>query len=289
MPQDASIHHQYLTFKGLRAHIIVAGDSHAQPVVLLHGGGTDSARLSWDPVIPALAPGFRVFAPDLPGYGESACPSVDCTMAFYIDVLNDLLEALELDRVTLVGISMGGGIAIGYTLEHPQRVARLVAVDSYGLQRQAPGGRWGYYLVRWDWLNRLSWALMARSRALVRASLQQLFANPQVVDEALVNAVMEEVRRPNAGYAWRSFQRSEVLPGGLRTLYLDRLGEIRVPTLFIHGAQDRLVPLACAQEAHRLLPGSRLVILPGCGHWPQRENPQAFNEVLLGFLRLSVD
>jgi len=266
MLQDSAVRHQCLTIRGLRTHILGAGDDNAQPVVLLHGGGTDSARLSWDPVIPALAQGFCVFAPDLPGYGESACPNVDCTMAFYIEFLDNLLEVLDLDQVTLVGVSMGGGIALGYALEHPRRVARLVAVDSYGLQRRAPGGRWGYYLVRWDWLNRLSWVLLARSRALARASLQQLFANPRAVDEALVDAVLEEVRRPDAGHAWRSFQRSEVLPNGLRTVYLDRLSEICVPTLFIHGARDRLVPLACAQEAHRRLPGSRLVILPDCGH-----------------------
>ncbi|WP_299025238.1 alpha/beta hydrolase [uncultured Thermanaerothrix sp.] len=277
------LQHQWVEVEGLRIHLLCAGAA-AETILLLHGGGIDSAWLSWQPIIPTISENYRVLAPDLPGYGESARPDISYTMAFYVDFVAALLEVLRLERVTLVGVSMGGGIAIGLTLAHPERVRRLVPVDSYGLQRQAPAHRWSYWLVHLEGLNRLTWGLMARSRSLVRLSLQQIFHDPRKVDAALVEAVFEEVRKPHAGRAFRSFQRHEVLKAGLRTVYLERLGEIRAPTLFIHGEHDPLVPLAAAREAHQRLPGSRLAVLPHCGHWPQREDPTTFSQILRGFL-----
>ncbi|MFZ6020438.1 MAG: alpha/beta fold hydrolase, partial [Chloroflexota bacterium] len=195
-----------------------------------------------------------------------------------------LLDQLGVARATLAGVSMGGGIAIGFTLAYPLQVQRLVPVDTYGIQRRYPGGLWGYYLVRMEWLNRFSWWLLGRSRTLTRASLQQIFYDPAALPDDLVNEVYEEIRRPKAGLAFRSFQKHEVLKNSLRTVFLDRLGEIEVETLFIHGENDRLVPLECAREANARLPGSRLEIIPACGHWPQREKPQDFNRILLNFL-----
>ncbi|MDT8899040.1 alpha/beta hydrolase [Thermanaerothrix sp. 4228-RoL] len=273
----------FLEVQGLTTHLFCMGEGE-QAILLLHGGGVDSARLSWEPIIPALAKTHRVYAPDLPGYGDSAHPDIPYTMAFYIDFVTALLDTLNLTRVTVAGVSMGGGIAIGLTLTHPERVQRLIPVDSYGLQRFAPAHRWSYWLVQLDWLNRLTWWIITRHPALAKASLQQVFYDPRKIDFDLMNAVWEEVRKPHAGRAFRAFQRHEVLKNGLRTVYLDRLNEIKVPTLFVHGEHDRLVPLECAYEAHRRLSGSQLTILPQCGHWPQRENPSAFIQALMAFL-----
>ncbi len=276
----------WIKIENTNIHLYTAGEE-GDTIVLLHGGGTDSAWLSWQPVILALSTRFRVIAPDLPGYGKSDTPRVEYTLDYYINTVKGLLDHLAEERVTLVGVSMGGGISIGFTLSYPQRVDRLVPVDSYGIQRHYPGGVWGYYLVRMEWLNRFSWWLLGRSKALTRASLQQIFYDPNALSETLVNEVYEEIRRPQAGKAFRSFQRHEALRDRLRTNYLDRLGEIQAETLFIHGEQDRLVPLECAREAHANLPGSRLEILPACGHWPQREKPDEFNRILLDFLHSS--
>jgi len=273
----------WVKVEGINTHLFTAGEE-GETVVLLHGGGTDSAWLSWQPVILALSPRFRVIAPDLPGYGKSDTPQISYTLDTYIDFVKRLLDQLGVARVTLAGVSMGGGIAIGFTLAYPERVLRLVPVDTYGIQRRYPGGLWGYILVRMEWLNRFSWWLLGRSRALTRASLQQIFHDPSALPNDLVNEVYEEIRRPKAGVAFRSFQRHEILKNGLRTVFLDRLGEIEAETLFIHGENDRLVPLECAREAHARLPGSRLEIIPACGHWSQREKPQDFNRILLNFL-----
>jgi pimeloyl-ACP methyl ester carboxylesterase len=269
--------------RGLGIHCLTAGKDGSF-VLLLHGGGTDSASLSWGPVIGALAAEHCIYAPDWPGYGESDRPHISYTMSWYVAFLRDLMDALAIERAALVGVSMGGGIALGFAQAWPARVSKLVLVDSYGLQSRAPRHNLGYVLTRLAPLNAATWALMARSCAMVRASLAGIFHDETAISETLVDEVWAEVRKPDAGYAFRSFQRNEVQWGRLRTVYIDRLREMHTSTLIIHGAEDRLVPAACAIEAHRLVKGSQMELLPSCGHWPQREEPEAFNRILLGFL-----
>ncbi|MEW6649143.1 MAG: alpha/beta hydrolase [Chloroflexota bacterium] len=278
------IEEQWLEVDGMRVHLYTAGEGE-QTVILLHGGGTDSAWLSWQPALLALSPHCRVIAPDFPGYGKSDRLDLPYDIPYYVSFLKCLLDILGVERFSLAGISMGGGIAIGYTLAHPQQVERLVPVGSYGLAREAPGGRWSYTFIRMDWLNRLTWWLIRRSRGLARASLEQIFFNPKNISDQLMDELFAEIVHPQAGAAFRHFQRNEIEKGGLcKTVFIDRLHEIRCPVLFIHGQADRLVPLECVREAHQRAPGSRLEILPDCGHWPQRENPRLFNKVLLDFL-----
>ncbi len=278
------IEEQWLNIDGIRTHLYTAGEGE-QTIILLHGGGTDSAWLSWQPAILALSLHYRIIAPDFPGYGKSDRPDLPYNIPYYIGFLQCLLDTLGVEKFSLVGISMGGGIAIGYSLANPQQVERLVPVGSYGLARQAPGGRWSYTFIRMDWLNRLTWWLIRRSHRLARASLEQIFANPKAISDQLMDELFAEIRNPQAGVAFRAFQKNEIEKEGLcKTVFIERMGEIRCPVLFIHGQADRLVPLESVREAHRRVSGSHLEILPDCGHWPQRENPALFNKVVLDFL-----
>jgi len=274
---------QWIQVNGLRIHTMTAGEQ-GSPVVLLHGGGIDSARLSWELLLPVLAQTHRVFAADWPGYGDSDKPQADYSMDYYIQFLAALMAAWGLDQASLVGISLGGGVALGYTLRAPEHVARLVLVDSYGLQSKAPLHQLSYLLVKLPLFNALTWALVRRSRAMLRASLQGLLHNPGAVTEALVDQALLEVQKPGAARAWMVFQNSEMLWRGARTCYLERLGELTAPTLIIHGRQDRAVPLSCAEQAHTRIQGSQLQILEGCGHWPQRDHPDEFNRLVADFL-----
>jgi len=273
----------YVDVDGLRIHYYQAGTA-GSPVLLLHGGGSDSAWLSWALAIPALAEAHRVYAPDWPGYGQSDRPDAPYAMDYYVDLLPRLMDALGIERASLGGVSMGGGIALGFALRHPQRVERLVLVDSYGLQTCAPWQRLSALMIRLPWLNEATWALLRHSRPLAAASLKAIFADPSRVTPDLLDEVMVEARRPAAGRAWRVFQRHEVGWNRVRTSYLDELGHITAPTLLIHGAQDSLVPLRWAREAASRLPNARLEVLEHCGHWPQRECPEAFNRLVAEFL-----
>ncbi len=252
------------------------------PLVLLHGADVGSADLTWRPLIPVLAEAFRVIAPDLPGHGSSPpLPGPPATEA-YIRWLGAFLDALGIRRTALVGLSLGGAISLGFALQHPERVSRLVLVASYGLMRRVPLHALGYRLVRIPPLV----ALLTRLRAapfVLRLGLRWVVGDPRAVPPALLQEVAAAVRaRKSLFYAWLA---TELDKHTVRTCYLDRLEELRVPTLLLHGDRDRLVPVEAAQEAARRIPHARLVVFPGCGHWVPRERPEAFCREVLGFLR----
>lgn len=273
-----------LSVQGLHIRCLTAGSS-GSPVLLLHGGGADSATLSWSLTIEALAQQHRVCAPDLPGYGESDRPDRVYSLDYYLLFVRDLLDALELQRTRVAGLSMGGGIALALALNHPQRVDRLVLVDSYGLQNSAPFHRLSYLLVRMPGLNELTWAMMRRSRWMLRYSLRGILRQPAAITDDLIDELKREAQRPHAGRAFHTFQTDEVQWRGLRTCFMPRLKEITAPTLIIHGAQDTLVPLALARQAQQQIPDCRLHVIDQCGHWPQRDNPVEFNRVITEFLK----
>jgi pimeloyl-ACP methyl ester carboxylesterase len=269
--------------EGLRIRYLTAGEM-GPPVLLLHGGGLDSAFLSYRFSIGPISQHHRVFAPDWPGYGESDEPKKECSTEYYINVLDHLMDALGLERASLVGLSMGGGIALGFTLPSPQRVDKLILVDSYGLGREIPWRIISYMVVQLPLLYEITWASLGWSRWTLRRSLQSIVHNPQIVTEELIDEVYQLLRKPGAGRAFTSWLRSEVLWRGLRTNFVNELHKVMAPTLILHGAEDRLVPVSWAQRAHTLIKDSELHIFPECGHWPPREKTDEFNRVVLRFL-----
>lgn len=268
----------FIRIDGLRIHYWQAGQGGA-PVLLLHGAGSDSAALSYRQTLPELARQQRVFAPDWPGQGQSD-PAPDYTLESYIALLARLADALGLERFGLAGLSLGGGAALGYALRAPERVARLALVSSYGLGRRVPWGRLGALLTLTPGLSEQGWAWARRSRAVRRALLRQILRRPGALSEALLDEVGAELRRPDAGRATIAFQRHDVRPQGLRHDFSARLGELQMPVLLIHGAEDPAVPAAWAWRARARIPRAALQIIPRCGHWPPREAPHEFNRLL---------
>jgi len=273
-----------VTLDGLRVQYFTAGE-RGSPVVLLHGGGTDSAMLSWREALPVLAEEHRVFAPNWPGYGKSQ-KFLDGGYSFgqMTTWLERLLAHWGLDCASLIGISMGGGGALAYTLPYPTRVERLVLVDSYGLARKAPSHRLSYLMVRMGGVMDWSWAMVRKNKKLARWSLQSIFADSRNITDELVEEVFEAVQNPSAQQAFAEFQRAELGWKELKTCFVDRMDEIRTPTLIIHGEKDGLVPLADAQEAARRISGARLEVIANAGHWPMREQPEVFNRLVKEFL-----
>ncbi|MEF8840415.1 MAG: alpha/beta hydrolase [Haloarculaceae archaeon] len=269
---------------GVSVHYLAAGDPSDPTVLLLHGGVIDCASLSWGGVIDRLADGRHVVAPDLAGYGESDRPEADYSTPWHVDVVESFLDDRGLDSPSLVGGSLGGGIAIGLALRSPDRVDHLVPVDSYGLGRDLPNGLLTWALSRVPQLNRLSLALLARSERLTRASLGNIVVDPDAVPDEVVAELHDRVGRPEAGKAFRRWRRAEVTRDGYRTDYTDRLGGIEAPTLFVHGEADELFPVEWARSAAERVPSARIETLEGVAHWPPREAPDRFLGVLDSFL-----
>ncbi len=120
---------------------------------------------------------------------------------------------------------------------------------------------------------------------MIRWSLYNLFHDRNAVSDALVDEVRRLVEQAGAERAFSSFQRNEVGWGKLRTSYADRLHKVSAPTLIVHGANDKAVPVAWAHRAHERIVGSELRVFPDCGHLPPREQPEKFNRVVAGFLQ----
>lgn len=258
----------------------VAGDPDDPPVVLLHGCGLDAASVSYRYLLPELAADRRVYALDLPGHGRSEKPKVRYTTEFFEGVLDAFRESEELERPSLVGISMGGGVALTHALR--REVERLVLVDSYGLGGDAPWRAAASVGLRIPSVHRLWWSSFAASEASVRAHLRTLTGEPPLPE--LVTDVHSVVGDPAVGRTVRSWQRSEFRATGLATDHSARLGELEVPTMLIHGEQDPLLPASWASEAATRLPKGEARLYEGVGHWAPREVPERFVTDVTGFL-----
>lgn len=263
----------YVTVDGTRLHYLQAG-SEGSAVVLLHGGIIDAAAVSWGHLIEPLGAECRVYALDFPGYGDSALPDGATTIDRHVEAVSGFLDELGLDSPTLVGLSMGGAVALGLGLRSPDRLQHLLLVDSYGLGRELPNGRLSYFLARVQVFNKIAIALFRRSRRLTRASLGGIVNDPDSLDPKAVDAVYEEVQRPKAGVAFRRFREHEVTRGGYRTHYLDDFEDLQVPTTMLHGVHDEVVPVEWARRAADRIPEASLTELDDCAHWPPRENPE---------------
>ncbi len=259
-----------------------AGTS-GSPLVLLHGGGVDSALISWGDMLPELAKNHVVIAPDLPGYGASAVPDINYTQEFYLNFLEDFLNALGLENVHLAGLSLGGGIALGYALDHPQRVQKLILVDSYGIVSFEPYHRLMALYIRTP-LNEFSYWCLKQNRNWIRLSLSAAIYDPANITEELLDQVVAAIRTKTAGIAFRSFQRSEMLWSGVRSDYTGRLKDLTTPTLILHGDQDITLLPIWAEKAHQAIRNSRLVMLKNRKHWSLRDKPEEIVAIMLDFL-----
>ncbi len=270
--------------RGINVNCYTAGQS-GSPIILLHGAGVDSADISWREIIWPLSKKHRVFAPDLPGYGKSDKPDdVEYSLSFYVSFLDQLVNALNLKQVNLIGLSLGGGISLAFTLKEPWRVDKLVIVGSWGLYSKLPYHLLSYWYTQSPF-NELSYRLAAKSRRLVKwILLYSLFGSSDNLSDELVEEILDALKDPHAGKAFISFQRSEITRTGLRTDLAVRLSEIKAPTLIVHGTNDPAVPVKYAKKAHRKIKGSQLYLMEGCKHWAQKERPEEFVRVVDRFL-----
>lgn len=276
--------HQTAVAEGHRLHYIAAGDPDAPPLVLLHGGIIDAAHVSWGAVLEPLARDYRVIALDLLGYGRSDKPDVTYSLDTHVDVVESFVETVGVGSPAVVGISMGGGAALGLALRSPAAVDRLVLLDSYGLGRELANGRLTALLSKQGLTNRAAIALMRRSRSFTEASLGNIVSDTDALSADAIDAVWAEVKRPGAGKAYRSFRAAEVTADGYRTDFTDRLAGLDVPTLLLHGERDEVFPPRWSERAAAQLPDAEFRLLADCAHWAPRERPDAVVESIREFV-----
>ncbi len=251
-------------------------------LVLLHGIAGSSA--TWDEVVPRLGESHTVLAPDLLGHGESSKPDGDYSLGAYANAVRDLLEALDLPRGTIVGHSLGGGVAMQLAYQYPERCERLVLVSSGGLGREL------HAMLRAAALPGagvvLPWLCVAGRHSVGRMvhALGSLGLRASADLEETWRSFVS-LEEPEARQAFLRTVRGLIDLGGQRVSATDRLYlTAGLPTLIVWGARDPLIPVRHAHEAHARMEGSHLEILPAAGHFPHRDAPQRFVSALLDFV-----
>jgi pimeloyl-ACP methyl ester carboxylesterase len=255
------------------------------PLVLLVHGITSSSR-TWREVMPRLWDDHELLAPDLLGHGTSAKPRGDYSLGAYASGIRDLMLALDLPRATVVGHSLGGGVAMQFTYQFPELVERLVLVDSGGLGQEVslllraatlPGAELVLPLLT-SRVTRI--AGRAAGGVLGRLGQRRSSADLQGLADGFASLRDVAARR-----AFLHTARSVIDQHGQRVDARDRLYlSAELPSLLIWGAEDPIIPLAHGERAHGLMPGSRLEVFPGAGHFPFNDDPDRFADVLRDFI-----
>ena len=252
-------------------------------IVLIHGITGSSAQ--WIPVMELLRDRFTLFAPDLLGHGESAKPRGDYSLGAYASGVRDLLIGLDAERATVVGHSLGGGIAMQLAYQYPERCGRLVLMSSGGIGQEVhpllraaslPGSEIVLPLITHA---RLLEAGAALSRALGAIGLQ---AGSDIAEGARGYASLND-RATRAAFVHTI--RAVIDPTGQRVSALDRLYLAEaMPSMIVWGEDDRIIPSDHAHIAHDAMPESRLELIEGAGHFPQMTDPIRVSRLLAEFI-----
>ena len=265
---------------GLLTRYLTAGEG--SPLVLLHALG--ESVLDWRWVLPALARTHRVYAPDLPGFGDSAKPTADYSPAFFSRFVAAYLDALGIERAALVGNSLGGLVALRLALSEPARVSVLGLIDSAGLGREVSSALKSPTLPGYGEaaIALSKTPLGATQRAWLRVPL--LFACPARVPPEWSEEQYRLAQLPGFAEAVVVTLRAQVNLGGQHEVLLDQLPHLRMPTLIVWGESDRIFPVSQAREAITRLREGSLELVPDCGHLPHVERPEHFVAALDRFL-----
>jgi len=272
-------HSWFTTIDGVRIHYQEAGDEDAPPLILIHG--FISSNLVWNEVfLPLAGAGFRVIAPDLPGYGYSDKPvDGEYTIAAQARAVLGLMDRLEIDRATIVGASYGGAVAALLALDSPERVAKLVLVGA--VSNDEPKQKLLLRLASVPLLGDLATPLFLGSRWILRKRTADVYRRLGLpIDERKLEARHHLLETANTH---RAMIRT------VRRWSANRISReaslIRQPTMLIWGEEDTHIPISEALRLRDAIPNSRLIVFRRCGHLPPTEYPEKFVEVVADFCK----
>ncbi|OBA70145.1 hypothetical protein A5641_14485 [Mycobacterium sp. 1554424.7] len=288
LPQPSGVEVRDITVQGIRTRVFEADPGNGGiPLILLHGGGLDSALVSFGSALAELGQRRRVIAPDLPGYGETEFPESSFSIPWYGNWVEDLIGSYGFDRVDLGGLSLGGWISLEVAITHSDVVRRIVAINPGGITERYKFQRTARWVANHPRLgnriNRLSVSLGRRVlRAQLRASLGMQI--PETLTDDLIDAVILTGKRPHAGEAFAATQRWAFGAGPEGLSLVSKLPRITPRTLVLAGRNDPLVPVADSIRASRLVQDGQVRVLEPCGHWLVRDRPTEFVQAVNQFL-----
>jgi pimeloyl-ACP methyl ester carboxylesterase len=253
------------------------------PALLLLHGITNSSQ-TWEGVAPWLTERFTLIAPDLLGHGESATPRGDYSLGAHASGARDVLTALGIERATVVGHSLGGGIAMQFAYQFPERCERLVLVSSGGLGREVHFVLRAASLPGADFVLPLltSAGLLGVGRGV--GGVLRRIGLPPSEDLDVLGRGFASLDSAGSRQAFLHTVRAVIEPGGQRVSAQDRLAlAARLPTLIVWGERDSIIPVTHGEATHAAMPGSRLEVFAGAGHMPHDADPERFGALLTEF------
>ena len=265
---------KFIDLAGHRTHYVESGQG--KPVILIHGFNLDFH--TWVKNIDQLATRFKVFAPDLWGQGYSTREPLDYGYELFEEQIRLFMEALDIQRPSLVGHSMGGGSSIVFSLKNPDKVDKVVLVDSTGIPTTLP---FRSKVFRLKGVAELMMSLP--SDRIRRMNLEDIWIHDQdLLTEDYYQKLVLYQKIEGSTEALLTILRKDFF----NTLEdeIRQLGHLDIPTLIIWGREDISLPLSCAEKMHQLIPGSRLEILDKAGHLSNFDRADEFNKLVIGFL-----
>jgi pimeloyl-ACP methyl ester carboxylesterase len=265
---------KFIDLDGLSTHYIEKGEG--DPVILVHGFFYDSYM--WDKNIDVLAEKFKVYAIDLWGFGYSTREPLDYGYPLYVDQLLKFMNALNIQKASLMGQSMGGGTCIALCIDHRDKVNKMILVDAAGMPNPLP------LMGKLAILPKVGEFMHSYKGNLVRKiTLRTTF----IYDKKLItDSYFDNVTRFHKIKGTNEISLQILRRQFFGTLLdeIHRLGGMDVPILIVWGRHDKSIPVKRGQEIHNILKGSRLEIFERAGHCPHDEQAQKFNQIALGFL-----
>ena len=273
---------QFVTLHGHRRAFVKTGSGPA--LLLLHGLACD--HTTWAPVIEALAQRYTVIAPDLLGHGASDKPRADYTLGGYANGMRDLLTVLNIDKVTVVGHSFGGGVAMQFAYQFPERTERMVLVASGGLGPEVtPAIR----AISSPGFHQLMGLLtLPGVRQINTGALRALSHLPSKLTHDLdeVADIVDSFADPDARAAIRHVVRAVVDWRGQIVTMADRAYLTdAMPMCVVWGRDDQVLPVSHAATAERIAPKARVEVIADAGHFPHKDHPQRFVSILHDFVQ----
>lgn len=264
---------QTVTARGIATNYLEAG-ADGEPVVFIHGSGPGvTAYANWRLVLPILGERFHCYAPDMVGFGFTERPDgVSYSLQTWVDQVLGFLDALDLKRVTLVGNSFGGAVALRFAAMYPERLNQLVLMGSVGVPfriTEALDAVWGY----------------EPSLETMRQLLDYFAYSRELVNDELAKVRYEASIRPGFQESFAAmFPAPRQRWVDALTTPDDQIAGIAHPTLIVHGRDDKVIPPATSLRLHELIDDSELHVFGRCGHWTQIEKAGPFAALLAEFL-----
>jgi len=266
--------------KGQRLAYLDVGQG--RPVILIHGFG--GSMWQWEHQQIPLSSEFRVITPDLIGAGLSAKPDIEYRPDQMLEYFIAFMDALGIPQAALVGNSMGGGLAIGMALAHPDRVSQLVLISGLPAHVRerltSPSIQRALDMPAPSWLA--SFGNWLFGGLMIESVLQEIVYDHKLLTPAVIERSNRNRQRPGIMQPLMTVR--DTLPLW-ESGFARQIGEIRHPTLIVWGEEDRVFPIPVGEDLHRTIKGSVLLRIPKAGHIPQWERPDLTNQAVIDFLR----